>query len=394
MADRARASGPWTAGALVAIVLLGFLPVGRADWLFAAETIAVGAVCFALFREAGRVRGALPRLALPLALIAYFALSTLWSAGLDPWARASMLMAGFATAAFFLLAWIECSRMSPQGFLLASRLMLGAALLSVLIVLLNWAIFHPEWLFVRRLRAVGVLNRANMGAFVLCALAVLAQWRLSEGRTVAERSTAAAFLVLSALLILLSGSRGGLATFALSQAAFFVLHRPLDLRRCIIMGGFGLAALAGVALLYFGDILPEKSRLFARPSGAFRLAIWNEAIALWQTRPIFGHGAGTEQVFAGKPEHPHSIWVAALFYGGVVGLALTAATIVLALVRAMAVPERERRALVLALMAVALLATLAHGTLPISRARDFWLFFWLPLALAFAQGGAPQKDDG
>ena len=118
----------------------------------------------------------------PIVMIAYFALSTLWAEALTPQARMTPLVAGLGTAALFIWSWHQTAALSSAQLDRAQRVILTVCALAMALILLNWAIFHPEWLFVRRLRAGGVLNRANMGAIILTALAILAyaRFRSSE----------------------------------------------------------------------------------------------------------------------------------------------------------------------------------------------------------------------
>lgn len=359
--------------------------------MFLAEFIALVSASIVLVRlGAGAFNKAI---LLPLLVIAYFALSTFWVNELSGTERLSQILAGLGTAALFVWSWNEIARASDTGFGHAIRIILSVTSVAMVLILLNWAIFNPEWVFVERLRAGGVLNRPNMGAFILSALAVLALWRLTTGpNNWKERLLAALVIGLTLVLILLSGSRGGLFVWAVALALFSLLFHPVTKSRALWGLVWGMVCAAVFAVLIFGDVLPEASRLFVRTGGATRLDIWQGSLTLWLERPVFGHGAGASAVFAARAEHPHSVYLSSLFYGGVIGFLLVLAMLGQILIAALGISERPMRALVLTLFAIAILSTIAHGSLPVSRARDFWLYFWLPLAFCSVQGWHARRS--
>ncbi|MFO7955627.1 MAG: O-antigen ligase family protein [Candidatus Brocadiia bacterium] len=102
---------------------------------------------------------------------------------------------------------------------------------------------------------------------------------------------AAAMLVMPAVALLLSGSRGGWAAALLGLAVFVAAARPQTVRRNsrkLLAGAALLGAALIVVLLLYGDRIRE-----AEPSLAARTDYWRASVQMAQKRPFTGVGPGS-----------------------------------------------------------------------------------------------------
>jgi O-antigen ligase len=125
---------------------------------------------------------------------------------------------------------------------------------------------------------------------------VFAFSRYGHGRKKWLAATAAAFM---GATIFLSGSRGGMAAFAIQMAIFFVfLFRERTQNRvALLMGAFLLIALASIAWIGGSEVSSRISTLadYKHPdlNADIRLKIDRDAMRMILARPALGWGLGT-----------------------------------------------------------------------------------------------------
>ena len=125
---------------------------------------------------------------------------------------------------------------------------------------------------------------------------VFAFSRYANGKKKWAAAAAAAFMGAS---IFLSGSRGGMAAFAIQIAIFFVfLFRERTQNRiALLMGAFLLIALASVAWIGGSDVSSRISTLadYKHPdlNADIRLKIDRDGMRMISARPLLGWGLGT-----------------------------------------------------------------------------------------------------
>ena len=125
--------------------------------------------------------------------------------------------------------------------------------------------------------------------------------------------------MLSAYLYL-SGSIGVL--IGLTIVSLFLGTRSLDSKPRVVLWA-GIVGIAGLALFLALDFLTFSPRGLS-----FRDVIWQEVVALLLqgNRLIHGFGAGssfTLPLVSGEiAQHPHSIYFATIYQGGLIGLVL------------------------------------------------------------------------
>ena len=125
---------------------------------------------------------------------------------------------------------------------------------------------------------------------------VFAFSRYGHGRKKWLAATAAAFM---GATIFLSGSRGGMAAFAIQMAIFFVFlfRERTQSRAALLMGAFLLITLASIAWIGGSDVSSRISTLadYTHPglNADLRLKIDRDAMRMILARPGLGWGLGT-----------------------------------------------------------------------------------------------------
>jgi O-antigen ligase len=142
-------------------------------------------------------------------------------------------------------------------------------------------------------------------------------------------------VALAALTDVLTISRSGIAGAAVGVVVVLLVLRPFGSAAWRFAGavvlvaaiGIGLALRAGVPAGYFSlDQATQSADHLAN-----RSQLWRAAVALWETSPVVGVGAGNYELdlaqvgMTGVRTHANSIYLQSLAEGGVLGLIATVA---------------------------------------------------------------------
>jgi O-antigen ligase len=119
-----------------------------------------------------------------------------------------------------------------------------------------------------------------------------------------------------------------------------------------------------------------------------RLELWNEILIQVKNAPLFGHGlpADVKATVLGSIvlKHPHNVYLATMFYGGLVGFLLMIGMMFSTFWQGF---KRIRKPGVLVYLCMVLFGSLCmvtDGNMLIHHPKPFWLFFWFPVALLIA----------
>ncbi len=214
--------------------------------------------------------------------------------------------------------------------------------------------------------------------------------------------------VLLSVAIIYTQSRGALiaAIFAhitLLLVSNFVRYNTNRSINCSIYGICSVIGIFAVIIFFFilAYIFSDVGDWLQR-ADSFRFEIWHNALQIWQRFPIFGIGYRAEYELTlsnGQTIYqPHSIYVSALYYGGVLGL------ICLILLFASGfwalwcgyIAARgnslQHNALYMALLANAVILFIVDYNILLVNADIEWLLFWLPLAGAISYRMRSEKE--
>lgn len=288
-----------------------------------------------------------------------------------PRAGVPILAFGAAYLLFVLtsLIWTPSSVYGPSKALFSATLTLWALVGPVLVISgdARRALRFALWLFVFALwlgvdafvtsasnpqgNFVNVLgsNYLGVGRTIGIGSAIVLAIALAPRTKPLWRVLAASLFAVSLWLLLVVGGRGPLIAVGVASLVPLVLGVGAArgggwvLRRYVPwLLAFVLLAAAGVAALAARpDPPPTLRRLevlwnssMGGTSAATRAYWWKQAPALWEQRPIAGHGVGSWPIlmgFADRRSYPHDIFLETLVEEGALGLVLLLAMLAAAL---------------------------------------------------------------
>jgi O-antigen ligase len=315
------------------------------------------------------------------ALLLFVGASALWSAGAG-WldvlkAQSRVLFVIAYVAATALLA----RRHRAFSCWTVSSIALAASVSAVVAA----ASGHVE---LGRLIGWGDLDRAVMaglawGAASLLAIASTSQVAPPIGPTLSLRrafGAVAALLTFAAMIA--SGSRSAWIAWIAGGAMWSALGTKRPRRTMLI----ALLVATGVAIWIAVD--PALSGVLLPRGDSFRPEIWESTFrAVRDGNWLFGAGLLTRHTFLESGhtiDHPHSIYLATLFHGGIVALGLLVVLLVVALVRALRHRADWTARASATLLAFAIPAIAFDGGTLIDKVGYLWLLLWTPIAWLIA----------
>ena len=320
---------------------------------------------------------------LALALILWLALSNLWLTAPEFDDFRDSLFHGLYMAVFLTLG-VDLLHRDP-GF--RPRLVGWLALTVGVCAPLSMAWFYPGYLGGwidspdGRLQGLGRVDHSGLAATCYGVAGWLAYLEGVRGsRGVARRYWIYAVLA-SLAFVVLAGSRGAWLALIGSVALLVGLRHRVGL--WILVG----APLLGYLLLVATGTMPLGT-LAIQPGGdSYRLAIWYQSLGHWLEAPWLGHGLGAEFAYdlvlpPAHPvvNHPHNAYLGTALHGGLVALVLLLVLLGGALYRNWRAGDDGG----LATLVLGALFMVTDGSRLIDNPQPFWVYFWLPLALATA----------
>ena len=313
--------------------------------------------------------------------LGYMTLSVLWSSNNEPVVK--RFSEALLVLTFCLAVPVSIERFHWFLNALVVLVILSAVVNSGYSIYLHYALPDYQPLPEPRLYALGRLSNPVIGALSYGFATVLAAYMfLNETRRLASAGYLAA-IVLFIVAIVLTGSRGVYLAMAAAMSIGMLLHYPGN-RKLQVTGVAGtLLALSAAAYFFLG---PEA--LFSRAL-SFRPEIWSEFISRTITSNVWiGTGMTTDSEFQ-LPElliqHPHSVFIATFYYGGLIGLALYLGLVLRAISSLGAMRQHNVRLLGSMLLAFGLTGTLLDGNELIEKVNYLWFLVWLPVGLALAK---------
>ena len=323
------------------------------------------------------------------ALVGYLAASSLWSDPFDArdafsrWGRALLVVCFVVAAAEGLRTDWFVRRLS-----LTIAVFGGAA---AAVALVRFFAFPPDD---GRLSGLGQLEcqvcaALTFGVALLCAL----YW-MFEAPTRRWRAFAALNAVGLASAVVLTDSRNAWIAVPFACVVYLISRRAKSAAMFAVVA----LAVAASALALVGGVLASPASELLLPRGdSFRPAIWTEILSrAIEHGPWFGNGVLTDDgVLLGcyLMVHPHNLYLAVLFQGGVVAVAMFAALLALSIRTLLANFHRQEAKLALGIYALALPAYLLDGHELVTRIGWTWLLIWLPVATSIALSSGRRLDD-
>lgn len=310
--------------------------------------------------------------------LGYLALSAAWSDSGD--ASGKLLGHGLLVLGFCLSIFIAIKRYRWFAYWLVLLTILAAVISCGYSLYLHYVLDDYQPLPEPRLFAMGRLSNPVVSAFsygfatILCCYMAMTRQRWVARLVFAE----IALLFLGA--IVLTGSRGAWPALAVGLSAGMLVQYPGN-RKYQLLGIAGSVMLLGTIMLVFlGPELIMKRALSLRPD------IWLEFIGRTLAgNPLIGAGMTSDTTFqhpAQLVDHPHSVYVATFYYGGVIGLLLLLLLIARSLDSIWRLDNPQHKLLATMVIGFGLTAILLDGNELLTKVNFLWLVFWLPVGLA------------
>lgn len=371
---------PWPAQRLLwwgyFIFVAGYFLLPQAPDHYRVYYVAVLLPVLWLARRSHRLLADNPLYWLVLAYVVYIAASALWSPTVTALGSIDMAWHALLVISFTLASgWLARTDQLRLWTLLEAVSVLAAAAGAVSAV-----VFYQHHPFpISRLEP---LSRVNNPVLAGCTYGLFFLIAMNAAVRPTTHSRAIAFgcvaLVLLAV-VLMTQSRTALIALAAAAAMLAGLRSR-----------WLLAIACGVIALF--ALVPGLWPLVDRGI-PYRPEIWRSVIHGMDGHWLFGKGSLTPTavtIGARSFPHAHSSYLATLRDGGLFGLALFAAMLVTAL--ATAVRSYRERPQLLALLVFAFLCVTPDSDRLLSRPKEYWLFFWLPVLLLFALPGRRQQN--
>lgn len=317
----------------------------------------------------------LPALGIAVAFMVYYSLSNLWN-------ETSHLSSALSHSFYifiFLCLYRQCELENKKKYIIGAAYF-GIVTLTILTLLY---VDKSRMLWNRLGDAFPYApdNVIDLGGYMALGI-LLSAIMVRETRNVLY------YLPVPLLLIglLLTQSRGPL--LSLFIASVVVLFCKPKWNAKYVLWSIVVIAIIGVGLYYSGflDVLIKRLDAASR-AGSVRFGIWQNAFEVAKEKAIFGWGFSKQLSFINGFGQPitttHSLYFAAFLKGGVVGLVFLLAMIGYAFrqcLRHLAANHKVEIAILI--FAVMFYAT--QGMFVISNPREYWVLFWIPLAIVFS----------
>ena len=322
-------------------------------------------------------------------LVGYLATSSFWSDPFDgrdafsQWSRALVLWCFVVAAAEgFRSDWFL------RAFSLTIAVFGGAA---AAVALVRFFAFPPDD---GRLSGLGQLECHVCAALIFGVALLCALYWLFEAPSRRWRVFAALSVLCLASAVVLTDSRNALVAVPFAGIVYLMSRRAKS--AAAFVAAVTVVAAAAAALV--GGLLASPASELLLPRGdSFRPAIWTEILSrALAGGPWLGNGVlADDDVLVGcyLLAHPHSMYIAVFFQGGVVAVALFAVLLTLSIRTLLANFARQEAKLALGIYALALPAYLLDGHELVTRIGWTWMLIWLPVAISVALSGGGRLDD-
>ena len=317
----------------------------------------------------------LPALGITGAFLIYFSLSSLW-------AESSQLSSAL-THSFYLFIFICLYRQSElQG---KKKFVIGAAYAGIVTLAILTLIYVDKAnIFLNRLSYAFPYapdNVIDLGGYMGLGI-------LLSAILVRETRNVWFYLPVPILLtcLILTQSRGPVLSLVVASTVAFLCKPTLNVK--LLLGSVTILLFIGLALYFSGsvEIFINRAEEASRAS-AVRVGIWQHAIEVAKQKAIFGWGFNKELQFINgygqTISTTHSLYLATFLKGGIVGLLLLAGMILYAARQSLRHLAADHKAEI-AVIVFALMFYITQGMFIISNPREYWVLFWLPLAIIFS----------
>lgn len=234
-----------------------------------------------------------------------------------------------------------------------------------------------------RLKNFGILEHEILAAstYGFAAIMLLYGCHFKHSYAMWFKLTGVSILMLD---MLLTQSRGPLLALISSICIVEMLRGQY---RKMVTGFLVVTSIIGLFMVT--DTI-ETVHFISRNGGdSYRFQIWQ---LIWQRimdSPWFGLGLSTNETIhlsaCSCIPHPHNVFLATMFYGGIIALLLLLVLLAHTILIAIRQYKNEGQVKFLAFLIFGVICGLTDGNKLIDHPRPMWLYFWLPIMLVAAQ---------
>ena len=317
-------------------------------------------------------------------LLTYFSLSALWA---DNGGLAAMLLYfGYSVLILSFVYSVLLLQMHYQEFLrfLVWFTVLAAVVSASYSVHLHYAFPEYQPLLEDRLVALGRLHNPVISALSYGMAIVMALHLLICGTNNNDRFFSGFCIVVLLVGVTLTYTRSVWIGVSVATLYAIALYFPGSTWRRVAAAVLFLSVVVAIMLASFGwDELVKRST-------SFRPEIWGELInRTLKTNWLLGHGIIADSSVAHSSyehgtfsfHHAHSMYVATLFYGGVIGLSGFLGFLAYLGLRLHQADGAEKRGLATMALIYAVVVMFFDGDRFLAKVDYFWIVFWLPVAI-------------
>jgi O-antigen ligase len=259
-----------------------------------------------------------------------------------------------------------------------------AALISIALLYTIYPLPHP------RLTGIAIFDNPNPSAFVYGFFAVLSAYYAFQSRKPWVRTAFSLLCTALLVFVLLTKSNTGILATATSVSLLLAFNRH---NHRLLVAGSILAVIAVILYLFWslGLLSNPMDSGFSQ-----RFPVWRTVLNQWLDAPVFGNGYQPEFLLTpsgGKDvaNWAHNTLLATLRDGGVTGLILHLLVLATATRAAFRLARGHGDPIYLILLVFGFICMTADTDQLITRPRELWIIFWLPLAMILARSPAPAS---
>ena len=324
-----------------------------------------------------------------VALVGYLAVSSLWSDPFD--AREAFSQ---SSKALLVVSFIVAAAEGFRTDWFFRRLTLTIAVfggVAAAVALFRFFAFPPDD---GRLTGLGQLHLQVPAALIFGVALLCTLYWVIEAPSLRWRALAVLNALCLSSAVLWTDSRNAWVAVPFACVVYLISRRT----KAASMFAAIVVALAVSALALLGALIVSPASELLLPRGdSYRPAIWAEILSrVLAGGPWFGSGVLTdEDVFVGcyLLAHPHNMYLAVLYQGGIAAVALFATLLVLSMRTLLANFARQEAKLALAIYALALPAYFLDGHELVAKIGWTWMLIWLPIAISIASSSGRRLYD-
>ncbi|HHJ15595.1 MAG TPA: O-antigen ligase family protein [Gammaproteobacteria bacterium] len=312
-----------------------------------------------------------------LAYLCYMLLTSLWSIDFSAKQLFRDARLGVYIMMFILLT-VFIARLNRKLLDTIIRLTCIVAGIAATISIFLWYSNHP--FPSSRLIGIGTIGNPNPSAFIYGFFAVFACYYAFRAQDIRTRLAFALICMVLLAFVALTRSNTGILATATAIPLLLIAHTHHH--RLLLVGG----TLTGIGAVVY--LLGSLGALSGPTDSGFteRLIIWEKVLDQGKAAPAFGNGYQKEILMTSsggfdKANYAHNTFLASLRDGGITGLLLHLFIMAIAIRIAVQFARKNRDPIYLILLVFGFICMSADTDQLITRPRELWVIFWLPLAL-------------